>query len=93
MPQAPGRLLGGAIPAIGGIGGGLVAGPPGAAIATGAGVAVENMLEDLLGRQQETSAQQLLSAGKQAGGAFLGQHAAIRVRAIAEIPAPCDLPA
>lgn len=89
QPEKPGRLFGGAIPAIGGILGGLtggIIGAPsgpgalatgagGAAIGTGAGFAVENLLEDLLGRQQETPGQQVGNATLESLGSGVGQLA------------------
>lgn len=87
-PQKKKRLLGGALPVIGGIGGGIVGSLPtggipsplsvaGAVGGTGAGYATENLLEDFLGRQQETPMQQLQTAGTQtalsgAGEAIMG---------------------
>ena len=76
QPKKQGRFLGGALPLIGGIGGGLIGSLPsggiptplsilGAGGGTAAGFAVENLAEDLLNRQQQTPQQQLTEAGTQ----------------------------
>lgn len=75
------KILGGAIPTLGailgGIGGGFVGNVPGAiggaAIGAGGGSALENSLSDLLGRQTETPGQQLVGAGKNIGKAGLNE--------------------
>lgn len=54
-----------AIPTLGGSS--LAGGAAGAAIGTGAGVAMQNMIEDLLGTQEEAGTEQVSSALKQAG--------------------------
>lgn len=75
-----GRLLGGALPIAGGIiggTGGSIFGFPGAVggatIGASSGVAVENLLEDLLGRQQETPQQQLGTATREGAAAGAGE--------------------
>jgi hypothetical protein len=77
-PQQKEGVLGGALPFIGGaLGGGIgsLLGPPGAiggtAAGAGGGVALEQSLEDLLGRQKDAPGQQLATGAKQVGGQTL----------------------